>query len=83
MTHHQIFGGKTDACLPAAVVPAEHIAFGFLNSYPDNHWSNQKLKLVELSNIHSEKVLCLSDEDDDDREGKSKTEICQIQRGEM
>lgn len=57
VTHHQIFEGKTDACLPAAVVRTEYEASGYLFSYSDNHWSNQKLKLVELSNIHSKKVL--------------------------
>ena len=54
--HHQIFGGKTEACLPSEKVRESYEEKGFIFSFSDNHWNNQKLKLVELTSIHSWKV---------------------------
>lgn len=56
IAHHQIFGGKTDACLPAEKVRTDFEKSGYIFSYSDNHWNNQRLKLIELSKIHSWKV---------------------------
>ena len=56
IAHHQIFGGKTEACLPADSVRESFQKEGFIFSFSDNHWNNQRLKLVELTSIHSWKV---------------------------
>ena len=54
--HHQIFGGKTDACLPDINVRSEFIEKGYFFSHSENHWNNQRLKLIELTSIHTWKV---------------------------
>jgi hypothetical protein len=56
IAHHQIFGGKTEACLPAESVRVSFKKDGYIFSYSDNHWNNQRLKLLELTTIHSWKV---------------------------
>lgn len=56
VAHHQIFGGKTDACLPDVNIRSEYTEAGYIFSHSENHWNNQNLKLVELSRIHSWKV---------------------------
>jgi hypothetical protein len=44
--HHQIFGGKTDACLPNANVRSEFIEKGYFFSHSANYWNNQSLNLI-------------------------------------
>ena len=56
VAHHQIFAGKTDACLPSDIVMSEYKEAGYIFSRSENHWNNQSLKLVELSAIHQWKV---------------------------
>ena len=56
IAHHQIFGEKTEACLPADSVRESFQKEDFIFSFSDNHWNNQGLKLVELTSIHSWKV---------------------------
>jgi hypothetical protein len=56
VAHHQIFGGKTEACLPDVNIRSKYEEAGYIFSHSENHWNNQSLKLVELSRIHSWKV---------------------------
>jgi hypothetical protein len=56
VAHHQIFAGKTDACLPSEDVMIKYKEAGYIFSHSENHWNNQSLKLVELSAIHNWKV---------------------------
>lgn len=56
VAHHQIFAGKTDACLPSENVRIEYKEAGYIFSHSENHWNNQTLKLVELSAIHNWKT---------------------------
>ena len=53
IAHHQIFGGKTEACLPAQSIRVSFKKDGYIFSYSDNHWNNQRLKLLELTTIHN------------------------------
>ena len=56
VAHHQIFAGKTDACLPSEDVMIKYKEAGYIFSHSENHWNNQSLKLAELSAIHNWKV---------------------------